>query len=191
MFYLAGAFFLAIQTAIAWRVFRNGKHLTMANKLLGDIKMKQDDFDAKVVDMMGKITGLDAKLDKEEGEIDGIVQGYKDEIARLQSLNPNLDTSGLDALNTALDGVGTRIGGLVDPTETGAESPAPVEDPVGIVDEQPPAAEEVNTSVETSVETSEVTKFPTEENQASPATETSSTETSSTVSETVSQDDGK
>lgn len=129
-FYIAGAIFLTIQTAIVWRVFRNGKHLAKTNELLGEIKMKQDDFDKKVTALAEQVTGLDTKLDGESSEIAELVSDYKAEIQRLKDAQgDNIDTSGLDALSDRLNAVGTRIGGLVDPSPATGESSPPVEVP--------------------------------------------------------------
>lgn len=133
MFY--AGLILAMQTVIAWRVFQNGERITEAINLLGDIKMKQEEFDRKVNALNEKVTGLDSKLDGEAGEIAKIVSDYKDEIQRLKdSQGDNIDTSRLDELSNSLDSVGTRIGGLVDPLPTGGETP-----PIGAPAPQTPA----------------------------------------------------
>lgn len=127
------------------------------NNLLGEIKMKQADFDKKVDELGSKVDALDVKSNAEAAQVNGLVQSYKDEIARMQAEHPDIDTSRLDALNGKLDEAATRIGAIVPdeapqsaaPTESSAApQPAQTVDPTVSVEEVPAAPVVTETPVE-------------------------------------------
>ena len=182
--YVAGILFLAIQLWIVWVVYRMrdevleafsfiGKQMAITNKNLGEIKMNQKDFDAKVDGLIETVNGLDAKTDGESAQVATLVQGYKDEIQRLKDEHPNLDVSRLDELNSKLDEAGIRIGAIV-PDEQQTQTKPPQsgdKTPAQTVDEQPAAEDSSAASEDKSVEVTETTKVESSSNETSATSE--------------------
>lgn len=135
---------LAMQSVIVWRVFQNEKRITEAINLLGDIKMKQEDFDKQVAVLHDEVSKIDTNLETESGEIKENFTALRDEIARLKATQgDNLDTSKLDEISNRLESSAQRISGLVDPLTVSDQTP-PIGEPAAqvpatTVDAQPSA----------------------------------------------------
>lgn len=185
MIYAVGLI-LAMQTVIAWGVFRNGRRTVEAINLTGEIKVEQANFDKKVDGLIGKVDALDAKSDAEAAQVASLTQSYKEEINRLRAEHPDLDTSRLDELNDKLDAAAQRIGDIVkdEPAQTGdgGEKAQPAE----TVDPLEPAKEVPATSVET--ETIVTTKTESADGEAaSEASEVSATATDTAADEVTAE----